>query len=115
MNRRDFLATTGAVAAASLAQLAAAPARQRLLYIAQPGIRNYQQYGGVGVLVYDIDRDYAFVRRIPTWTAAPGKEVENVKGVAASAATGRLWVSTISRLLCIDLATDKVTWDIAPA
>ena len=55
MKRREFLATTGAVAAASLAGLAAAPARQRLLYIAQPGIRNYQQYGGVGVLVYDID------------------------------------------------------------
>ena len=31
------------IAAASLAGLAAAPARQRLLYIAQPGIRNYQQ------------------------------------------------------------------------
>ena len=114
MNRRTFLATTGAVAAASLAGLAQQP-RRRLLYIAQPGIRNYQQYGGVGVLVYDIDRDYAFVRRIPTWAAAPGKEVENVKGVAASAATGRLWVTTISRLLCIDLATDKVAWDVAPA
>jgi DNA-binding beta-propeller fold protein YncE len=114
MNRRTFLATSGAVAAASLAGLAQ-QTRRRLLYIAQPGIRNYQQYGGVGVLVYDIDNDYAFVKRIPTWASAPGTEVENVKGVAASAATGRLWITTISRLLCIDLATDKIAWDVAPA
>jgi hypothetical protein len=115
MKRREFLATASAMAAASLAGLAAAPERRRLLYIAQPGIRNYQQYGGVGVLVYDIDSDYAFVKRIPTWAAKPGGEVENVKGVAASAATGRLWVTTITRLLCIDLATDRILWDVAPA
>lgn len=115
MKRREFLATTGAVAAASLTALAAPTPRRRLLYIAQPGIRNYQQYGGVGVLVFDVDRDYAFVKRIPTWAAAPGGEVENVKGVAASAASGRLWVTTITRLLCIDLATDKVLWDVAPS
>jgi len=117
MKRREFLATTGAVAAASLARLSAqsVPPRRRLLYIAQPGIRNYQQYGGVGVLVYDVDRDYAFVKRIPTWTVPPGGEVENVKGVAASAAAGRLWIATISRLLCIDLATDQVLWDVAPS
>ncbi len=115
MKRREFLATTGAVAAASLAGLAAAAARRRLLYIAQPGIRNYQQYGGVGVLVYDIDRDHAFVRRIPTWQVPEGGQADNVKGVAASAATGRLWVSTIKRLACIDLATDRLLWDVAPA
>jgi hypothetical protein len=115
MKRREFLAATGAVAVASLAGPSAQSKRQRLLYIAQPGIRNYQQYGGVGVLVYDIDRDYAFVKRIPTWPAPPGGEVENVKGVAASAATGRLWITTISRLLCIDLMTDRVLWDVAPA
>jgi hypothetical protein len=115
MRRREFLATTGAAAVASLTGLRAQPARRRLLYIAQPGIRNYQQYGGVGVLVYDIDRDYAFVKRIPTWAPAAGGEVENVKGVAASAATGRLWITTITRLLCIDLATDRIQWDVAPA
>ena len=114
MKRREFLATTGAVAVASLAGLAAQPSRRRLLYIAQPGIRNYQQYGGVGVLVYDIDRDYAFVKRIPTWHVPDGTPADNVKGVAASAATGRLWVSTIKRLACIDLASDKLLWDVAP-
>ena len=115
MNRREFLTTTGAVAAASLTGLAAPAGRRRLLYVAQPGIRNYQQYGGVGVLVYDIDRDYAFVKRIPTWYVEPGAQADNVKGVAASAATGRLWITTIQRLACIDLATDKILWDQAPA
>lgn len=114
MLRRDFLTTVAAAATLPLARLSAQPARQRRLYIAQPGIRNYQQYGGVGVLVYDSDRDYAFVRRIPTWKVPAGTAADNVKGVAASAATGRLWVSTIKRLACIDLATDRLLWDVAP-
>lgn len=113
MLRRDFLTTIAASAALPF-KAAAQTRRQRYLYIAQPGIRNYQQYGGVGVLVYDIDRDYAFVRRIPTWSVPDGANADNVKGVAASATTGRLWVSTIKRLACIDLATDRLLWDIAP-
>lgn len=121
MRRRDFLTTVATTAALPFLHATAGhavpspqPGRQRRLYIAQPGIRNYQQYGGVGVLVYDIDRDYAFVRRIPTWAVPEGGQADNVKGVAASAATGRLWVSTIKRLACSDLATDRLLWDIAP-
>ena len=114
MDRREFFATAGAVAAATAVPLAQASTR-RLLYVAQPGIRNYQQYGGVGVLVYDIDRDHAFVKRIPTWRVADGTPADNVKGVAASAATRRLWVSTIKRLACIDLVTDRLLWDVAPS
>jgi DNA-binding beta-propeller fold protein YncE len=113
MNRRDFMAAGAGLVLAPLATQA--KTARRYLYIAQPGIRNYQQYGGVGVLVYDIDADYAFVKRIPTWPVGAGGQVENVKGVAASAATGRLWVTTITRLLCIDLATDAVLWDVAPS
>src|SRR2546426_11840692 len=38
---------------------AAAPrAEQRLLYVAAPGIRNYVEWGGKGILVYDIDRGH---------------------------------------------------------
>ena len=36
-----------------------------------------------------------------------GQQPENVKGVAASARTGRLYVSTIKRLGCIDLLTER--------
>ncbi len=67
-------------------------AEQHLLYVASPGIGNYVEYGGVGVLVFDIDNGYKFVKRIPTWSVPPGKEPENVKGIAASAATGRAFI-----------------------
>ena len=42
-------------------------ADQHLLYVANPGTRNYVEYGGVGISVFDIDNGYKFVRRIPTW------------------------------------------------
>ena len=81
------------------------------LYVAEPGIRNYVEYGGVGVIVYDIDAGYTFVRRIPTQQVPAGTEPENVKGIAASAATGRLYVTTIRRLMAIDLTNDRMLWD----
>ena len=112
MRRREFLATTAAVGLRALGLGAAAPERH-LLYIAEPGIRNYVDYGGVGVLVYDIDDSYKFIKRIPTWGLAPGQEPENVKGVAANAKTARLYVSTIKRIGCIDLGTDAMVWEKA--
>jgi DNA-binding beta-propeller fold protein YncE len=81
------------------------------LYVAEPGIRNYVEYGGVGVLVYDIDAGYTFLRRIPTQQVPAGQEPENVKGIAASAATGRLYVTTIRRLMAFDLTSDKKLWE----
>jgi hypothetical protein len=83
----------------------------RLLYVASPGIRNDVEYGGVGVLVFDIDAGYRWVKRIPMPQIQSGQTVENVKGICASARTGRLYVSTIRRLLCLDLLTDRVLWD----
>ena len=91
---------------------AAAPANEKhLLYVALPGIRNYVEYGGVGVLVYDIDAGYKVVKRIPTWTVPPGQQPENVKGIAASAKTGKLYVSTTKRVACFDLLTDAKLWE----
>ena len=66
------------------------------------------------VLVYDIDRGYEFVRRIPTWNVAEGAEPENVKGIAASAKTGRLYVTTLRHIGCIDLTKDEMVWDKTP-
>lgn len=86
-------------------------AERHYLYVAEPGIRNYVQYGGTGVLVFDIDRGYKFVKRIPTWETAAGKEPENVKGIAASAATGRLYVTTFNRMAAFDLSTGNKAWD----
>ena len=88
-----------------------AAAEQHLLYVASPGTRNYVEYGGVGILVFDIDKGYKFVRRIPTWTVPQGKEPENVKGVAASARTGRIYVTSLNRLIAVDMVSGKKIWD----
>ena len=84
---------------------------RRYLYVAQPGIRNYTQYGGTGVIVYDIDNDYKFVKRIPTPVLADDGTPLNVKGVCGNAKIGRLYVSTFKHLICIDLLTDEVLWE----
>jgi DNA-binding beta-propeller fold protein YncE len=84
---------------------------RHLLYVAVPGIRNYMEYGGVGILVYDVASGHKFVKRIPTWDVAPGQEPENVKGIAASAKTGKLYVSTTKRVACFDLVTGNKIWE----
>ena len=119
--RREFLARSGAALSSCL--LPAVLARrgrqsadttprseQHLLYVAEPGIRNYVEWGGVGILVYDIADGFRLVRRIPTLTTPAGESPEPIKGICASAATGRLYVSTPRRLLCIDLRTDALRW-----
>ncbi len=88
------------------------PADGRFLYVAVPGIRNYLEYGGHGVLVYDIDHGHKLVRRIPAAGGVDEKGVpSNVKGICASAATNRLYVSTIKTLQCFDLLTDTILWE----
>jgi DNA-binding beta-propeller fold protein YncE len=87
------------------------PAR-RLLYVAVPGIRNYLEYGGHGVLVFDIGNGHEWVRRIAARGLDPRTgEPLNVKGIAASARTGRLYVSTTQSLQCFDLRTDALLWE----
>jgi DNA-binding beta-propeller fold protein YncE len=115
--RRTFLrhCVFGALAlpifAASLPAAAPVPAERRLLYVAVPGIRNYLEHGGHGVLVFDIDRNHAFVRRIPAAGKNPEGKPMNVKGVCANAATGRLYVSSLTTLTAFDLRTDKIVWE----
>ena len=89
----------------------AAAKEKRLLYAASPGIRNYVEYGGVGIVVFDVDNEYQFVKRIPTWSVPEGKQPENVKGIAASAKTGAVYVTTINRMAAFDIVTGKKQWD----
>jgi len=106
------VACLGALAlTAGSAGPAAAPGEHHYLYVAVPGIRNYVEYGGIGVLVYDMDQGHRFVRRIPTFDVPAGEQPENVKGIAASARTGRLYVTTIKRVAAFDLATDRLIWN----
>lgn len=99
---------------APVASAAAQEEERRLLYVASPGIRNYLEWGGAGVLVYDIDRGHALLRRIPVSyfdaKDPEGRAPENVKGICACARTKRLYVSTLTRLGCIDLSTEKLLW-----
>jgi hypothetical protein len=89
----------------------AAAKEKHLLYVASPGLRNYVEYGGVGVLIFEIDDGYRFVKRIPTWDVPAGQKAENVKGVAASANTGAVYVSTLNRMMALDAVTGKKLWD----
>src|SRR5262245_19258772 len=109
--RSMFALTVLLAAGAAVSPAARAAADRHYLYVAEPGIRNYVEYGGVGVLVYDIDAGYKFVRRIPSQDVPAGQAPENVKGIAAHAGTARLYVTTIRRLMAFDLATDKKLWD----
>ncbi len=68
------------------------------------------EWGGKGILVYDIDDGHAFVKRIPSPFDDPAGKVENIKGVCASASTRRLYVTSLSRLACLDLVTEKPVW-----
>ena len=87
------------------------PEVRRLLYVAEPGIRDYLEYGGHGLLVFDIDHGHKFVKRIPTaGLDAQGKPL-NVKGVCASAATKKIYISTTQQLMCLDLVTEKLLWE----
>ncbi len=88
-----------------------ATAVHRYLYVATPGIRDELQYGGHGILVFDIDNGHRFVRRIPAAGLSPSGKPLNVKGICANAATRRLYESTTRTLTCFDLVTDKILWE----
>jgi hypothetical protein len=83
----------------------------RRLYVAVPGIRNYLEYGGHGLLVFDIDHDHRFVKRIRTAGLDPKGIPLNVKGICACTQTKRVYISTIKQLMCLDLSSDKLLWE----
>src|SRR2546422_2661624 len=83
----------------------------KLLYVATPGIRDYLEYGGHGILVFDIDHGHKFLKRIPSaGVDAAGKPL-NVKGIAACAKTRRLYITTTRTLLCFDLSAETLLWE----
>lgn len=101
---------------------------KRYLYVATPGIRNYLGYGGQGILVFDIDNNHRFVKRIKTqgflsdsllnrmkkggYASGTGNTVaSNVKGIAVSVPLNSVYVSTLESLQRIDLTTEKLVWE----
>jgi DNA-binding beta-propeller fold protein YncE len=107
----------GAVAVLAAAILAPHPQAQqvqRFIYAALPGVGggNNMNYGGAGIVVFDIDHGHKFVKRIPLQGVAPdGARQEAIKGIAANAETARLYVSTSRRVAAYDLLTDKLVWE----
>lgn len=91
---------------------AAEPVR-RYLYVVTPGIRDYLEFGGAGILVFDIDHEFRFVKRISTPASQEAKP-DNIKGVCADAASGRLYFTTRSKFYAVDLMTEKTLWETTP-
>ena len=83
----------------------------RYLFVGAPGIRDYLQFGGHGVLVFDIDHGHRFVKRIASAGVDEHGKPLNVKGIVAHAATQRLYLSTIKSLIGIDLTTEAILWE----
>src|SRR5215470_12109518 len=63
------------------------------------------------ISVYDIDRGHSLIKTIPTVS-----NVDDVKGVAVSAATGKLYVtyrtrSGVGMIYCLSIRDDAVLWN----
>ena len=88
---------------------------RRLVYVTLPGGSAGGQFSsemnGVGIVVLDVDRNFEFVKRIPTWNVAASTSPEEVSGVAASPATNMIYLATRGRLAAFDLGTDQKAWE----
>jgi hypothetical protein len=112
INRRSALAgMAGAVAAVGSLKGQDKKHARRLLYVATPGIRNYLEYGGHGLVVLDIDNGHKFVKRIPLAGLNAEGKPDNVKGVCANARLGMIFVSTTRTLQAVNLKTEKLVWE----
>jgi DNA-binding beta-propeller fold protein YncE len=83
----------------------------RYLYVAVPGIRDYLGYGGHGILVFDIQNNHKFIKRIKTKGFHKDGTPSNVKGIAVSIPLNSIYVTTLESLQRIDLTTDSVVWE----
>lgn len=84
----------------------------KFMYVATPGIRDYLGYGGHGLLVFDMEHDHSFVKRIPTGGLHPDGTPSNVKGVDVSIPLNSIYISTLESLQRIDLETERLVWEI---
>jgi len=98
---------------------------KRYVYSVQPdGSQAIGPGGGKGIVVIDIDDGFCFVKRITTPASEKltheFKNGRGMYGIAASAATGRLYYNWHQGKAkgddgvgCLDLKTDKVVWERA--
>jgi len=106
-----ILLLTGVLLLSSASVFKASAQTKHYLYVAVPGIRDYLGYGGHGLLVFDMDNNFKFVKRIETRGYHPNKKPSNVKGIAVSVPLNSVYISTLESLQRIDLATGKIVWE----
>lgn len=99
------------------------PEVKKYLYVAVPGLRRYLEHGGHGLLVFDIEDDYRFVKRIPTkgllkkdtpdlhGGVTPAGQPSNVKGIDVSLATNSVYISNLETMQRVDLEMEEVVWE----
>ncbi len=68
------------------------PIADEWLLVATPGVRNYLEYGGHGLLVFDVESEHRFVKRIPLQGFDAEGKPSNVKGICGSQSTQRIYV-----------------------
>lgn len=96
-----------AVLAAVFANARADEPVHRYLYMASPDGAQMATASGKGILVFDIDNDFTFVKRIDNENLVAG-----VRGLTGCLATHSLYYSTGARRMGrFDLETEKVVWD----
>ena len=106
------LAACAAALTATADRPRAATGEKHLLYAAVPGIRNYLEYGGIGVLVYDMDDGHRLLRTDSRPSRSRAASFPRTSRASPPAPRqGRLYVSTIRRVAAIDLATEKMVWN----
>jgi len=82
---------------------------KRYLYLASPDGAQEEGRSGTGILIYDIDDGFKFVRRIdiPIFK-------EGLRGLAGNLKTHSVYYSTSNRRLgCFDLEKEKIVWEKA--
>ena len=80
---------------------------QRFLYLSSPDGAQSQGRGGTGILIFDIDKDYKFVRRIDVPIFKEG-----LRGFTGCAKSHCVYYSTTNRRLgCFDLEKETVVWE----
>src|SRR4051812_50189489 len=104
---RSLMALLAMVGAMLVARAAASPQEGRFLYVATPGIRDYLEYGGHGILVYDIDHGHRLVRRITSAGDGEKREPTNIEGSWARGAKGGRHGGRMGTVMWLDVARDK--------
>jgi hypothetical protein len=86
---------------------------RRLALRATPGIRDLLEYGGHGLLVFDIDDWARFVKPYPDRRGSMRREAAQREGGLRQRGHDRVHISTIEDAHLLDLVTEDVLWERA--